>query len=533
MDLHDHLRVVRQRWWVVLATVVVALGVAGFLTVRAEPQYTSSVTFFVTTPSRGVTDAYQGGLFLQQRVKSYVDLLTSDRLAQSIAADGTVGLSASAVQSRVSARVQADTVLLEATITDADQSRSLRLAEALATSFVKLVERIETPPGDDEPPVKIEVVSGPRTNPDPVSPRPVRTSVLAGLIGLVVGIGLSVLRGRTDTTIHDGTQLSQITASPLLGQIPFATDAKTSPVIVNAAGQSARAEALRKLRTNLRFVDVQEPAGVIAVTSAVQGEGKSTMACNLAIVLAEAGWRVLLVDADLRRPKVAHYLGLPSGVGLTDVLIGEVGVSEAVRPWGDRSLLVLTAGSVPPNPSELLGSKSMADLLLSLRETADIVIIDTAPLLAVTDGVVVAVQADGALLVTKAGKTSRDEVMAAAEALSSVAARLLGCVLNMAKTSATESYQYEAYRVIQPTGEPGRRPGTTADQDAPPATKRNTRIGQSETTAAGQSAPPEAMPGNRTYSETTAPTEASAASAVDAYTIRAMSEPTQEFTRIP
>jgi len=502
MDLHDHLRVVRQRWWVVLATVMVALGVAGFLTVRAEPQYTASVTFFVTTPSRGVGDAYQGGLFLQQRVKSYVDLLTSDRLAQDIAADESVGLTAGEVQSRVSATVQMDTVLLKATITDTDQARSLRLAEAVAKSFVPLVEKIETPPGDDNPPVKIEVVSGPRVGADPVSPRPTRTFVLAGLIGLVLGVGLSVLRGRTDTTIHDGETLHQVTTSPLLGQVPFDASAKLTPLIVKGAAHSARAEALRKLRTNLRFVDVQEPAGVIAVTSAVQGEGKSTMACNLAIVLAEAGWRVLLVDADLRRPRVAGYLGLSAGVGLTDVLIGEAEINDAVRPWGDRSLLVLPAGSIPPNPSELLGSKGMADLLLSLRESADIVIIDTAPLLAVTDGVVVAVQADGALLVTRAGKTSRAQVAAAAQALTSVAARLLGCVLNMAKVPPSEAYQYEAYRVT--------RPGVPGHQESSRSRQSN---GHAASGKVVESEPPRGR--------------------IDALTARVVDEPTQELTRIP
>ncbi|MGW0433566.1 polysaccharide biosynthesis tyrosine autokinase [Micromonospora sp. NPDC003197] len=502
MDLHDHLRVVRQRWWVVLATVMVALGVAGFLTVRAEPQYTASVTFFVTTPSRGVGDAYQGGLFLQQRVKSYVDLLTSDRLAQDIAANQAVGLTTAEVQSRVSANVQMDTVLLTATVTDTDKARALRLAEAVATSFVPLVQRIETPPGDDNPPVKLEVVSGPRVDPDPVSPKPTRTFLLAGLIGLVLGVGLSVLRGRADSTIHDGETLHRVTTSPLLGQVPFDQSAKLSPLIVKSAATSARAEALRKLRTNLRFVDVQEPAGVIAVTSAVQGEGKSTMACNLAIVLAEAGWRVLLIDADLRRPRVASYLGMPTGVGLTDVLIGEAEINDAVRPWGDRSLLVLPAGSIPPNPSELLGSKGMADLLLSLRDSADIVIIDTAPLLAVTDGVVVAVQADGALLVTRAGKTSRAQVTAATQALSSVAARLLGCVLNMAKVPPSEAYQYEAYRVTGPT--------TRSVQGS----NRSSRSSSHAAQGTGlKSEPPRGQ--------------------MDGLPARMVDEPTQELTRIP
>jgi capsular exopolysaccharide synthesis family protein len=446
MDLRTHLSVVRQRWWLVLATVMVGLGVAGLVTVRTEPLYTSSVTFFVTTQSQGVTDAYQGGLFLQQRVKSYADLLTSDRLAQSMVADDPLGLTADEVQARVGAQVETNTVLLRATVTDNDQARSLKLAEALATHFVQLVQRLETPPGAAEPPVKIETVSGPRVSADPVSPRPARNLAVGGLLGLMLGIALSVLRGLIDTTVRDGAILQQLTVSPLLGQIPWDVDALSAPLIVGEAAQSARAEALRKLRTNLRFVDAHESARVIAVTSSVQGEGKSTLSCNLAISLAEAGWQVLLIDADLRRPKIAQYLGLEAGIGLTDVLIGEVDVADVVQPWGDKSLLVLPGGSMPPNPSELLGSKGMSDLLRALRDSADIVIVDTAPLLAVTDAAVVSVQTDGVLLVTRHGETTRAQVAMATEALTAVSARILGCVLNMAKVDRSESYQYEMYR---------------------------------------------------------------------------------------
>jgi len=467
MDLHNYLRALRQRWWVVLATVMVALGAAGLVTVRAAPQYASEVTFFVTSPSQGVTDAYQGGLFLQQRVKSYVDLLTSDRLAQTLAAEEQIGLTADEVRGRIAARVEADTVLLSATVTDGDQARALKLTEALAAHFVKLVQTIETPPGAKDAPIKIEVVGGPRLNAEPVSPRPVRNLTLAGLFGLVLGAGLSVLRGLTDTTFRDGEALQQATSAPLLGAIPYDGQARSDPLIVGSAAQSARAEAMRKLRTNLRFVDAQQPARVIAVTSAVQAEGKSTLACNLAITLAEAGWQVLLVDADLRRPRVATYLGLKSGAGLTDVLIGEVAVEDVLQPWGDKSLLVLPGGSVPPNPSELLGSKAMADLLLSLRELTDIVIIDTPPLLAFTDGVVVAVQADGALLVARQGKTPSAQTAAAAQALHAVAARVLGCVLNMSKENKVDVDQYKAYRRGAPVDAPVVPPTDRAEVSEP------------------------------------------------------------------
>jgi capsular exopolysaccharide synthesis family protein len=454
MDLRSNLRVLRRNWWVVLVTVMISLGVAALMTVRAQPRYVASVTFFVTTPSQGVSDAYQGSVFMQQRVKSYADLLQSDRLAQSVVARSSLGLTADQVQSRIKAATIPDTVLLRGTITDTDATRALKLTEAISAAFVELVKQVETPAEGRPAPIKVEVVSGPRVSSTPVSPQPVRNLVLGALVGLLAGVGLAVLRARLDTRLRDALSLQRATGSPLLGEIPFDSAARSSPLIVGDAANSARAEAVRKLRTNLRFVDVHEPARVIAVTSALQGEGKTTLSCNLAIALAEAGWRVALVDADLRRPKVAEYLGLESSVGLTDVLLGDVHVGDVVQRWGEKSLLVLPSGSTPPNPSELLGSKAMADLLVVLRESADIVVIDTAPLRTVTDGVVVAVQADGALLVSQHGRTDRGQVSAAAQALQSVSVRLLGCVLNMAKMAKAETYGYESYKVIVPAAPP-------------------------------------------------------------------------------
>ncbi|WFE65657.1 polysaccharide biosynthesis tyrosine autokinase [Micromonospora sp. WMMD714] len=483
MDVRTCLRLVRRHWWIVLVTLMLTVGAAALVTVRTPPRYMASVTFFVTAPSQGVTNAYQGELFLQQRVKSYADLLRSDRLAQAMVADNSLGLTADDIQHRVATSTETGTVLLRANVTDTDQARALKTTEVLSAKFVELVQKIETTSDGKAGPTRLEVVGGPRVSASPVAPQPNRNIALGVLVGLLLGAALAVLRGMVDVRLRDAAGLQRATGSPLLGDIPFDVAAKAKPLIVGEASTSARAEAVRKLRTNLRFVDVHEPARVIAVTSALQGEGKTTLSCNLAIALAEAGWRVLLVDADLRRPKVADYLGIDGGIGLTDVLVGDVQVGDVVQRWGDKSLLVLPSGSTPPNPSELLGAKAMADLLLALRESADIVVIDTAPLLAVTDGVVVAVQADGALLVTQQGRTSRAQVAAAARSLHSVSVRLLGCVLNMAKVARVDAYQYEAYRVATttPSVPADRAAAHRGDQDLHPVEDRTqelTRLSQ-------------------------------------------------------
>lgn len=447
MNFRNWLLLVRQRWWIVLTTMVLAVLATGVVIYRTPPRYATTVTFFVTTPNQGVAEAYQGGLFLQQRVKSYGDLLTSDRLAKTVVEKHDIGLSVEEARSRISARIHPDTVLLEATVVDENRARAMELTQAVATSFVDLVQKLETPSGAGRSPVKVEVVSGPRLDPQPVSPRPVRDLTLAAGAGLLLGVALALLRGLTDTTVRDSGTLRAVADAPLLGEVPFDNAAKEEPLIIGDAAHTPRAEAIRKIRTNLRFVNVGEAVQVIAVTSATQAEGKSTLSCNLAIALAEAGWRVVLVDADLRRPHVADYLGLEGDLGLTNVLIGEVDVAEVLQPWGDLQLTVLPSGSLPPNPSELLGSKAMSDLLATLKQRADVIVVDTAPLLSITDGAVIAAQCDGAVLATRRGATTTSQVATAANALRAAGARLLGTVLTMAAMPKLDAYHYAAYKI--------------------------------------------------------------------------------------
>jgi capsular exopolysaccharide synthesis family protein len=190
-----------------------------------------------------------------------------------------------------------------------------------------------------------------------------------------------------------------------------------------------QAEAYRRLRTNLRFLNLAGPSRSIMITSAVPGEGKSTTAINLAVAMAEGSSRILLIDADLRRPSAARYLGLEGAVGLTTVLIGEAAVEDVIQSWGG-SIDVLPAGQIPPNPSELLDSAAMSGLLRRLGASYDTILLDTSPLLPVTDAAALSRFVDGALLVVGCQTVHRNQVADALGSLAAVDARVLGLVLN-------------------------------------------------------------------------------------------------------
>ena len=250
-----------------------------------------------------------------------------------------------------------------------------------------------------------------------------------------------MLRAVLDTRIRTPRDVEQVTDRPIIGAIAFDPKAKERPLIVHDDPLSPRAESFRALRTNLQFLDMGGRSSFV-ITSSVPSEGKSTTTINLAIALADAGKRVALLDADLRKPKVADYLGIEGGAGLTDVLIGRARIGDVMLPWGKRSLYVLPAGKIPPNPSELLGSKNMHTLLEVLERDFDVVLCDAPPLLPVTDAAILAKATSGAIVVVSAGRTNRHQLSGAVDALETVDAQIAGIVLSMVPTRGPDAYAY-------------------------------------------------------------------------------------------
>lgn len=275
------------------------------------------------------------------------------------------------------------------------------------------------------------IVSEAVYNPQPVSPNPLRNALLGLSLGLVLGIGLALLNEYLDNTLKSTEEVEGALGAPVLGLIPLEKlekDEKRKLTIIENPGSPA-AEAYRVLRNSLDFINFEHNIKTLLITSAAPAEGKSTVAANLAASLVQAGKRVVLVSCDFRRPTTETFFGIQNIIGLSDVLRGSQTMKAALQRPGDERLLVMTSGKMPPNPSELLGSNKMKELIESLEEWADWVILDAPPLLAVADPSAVARWVDGVLMVTKAGSSTRETATKGRELLEMVGARILGSVV--------------------------------------------------------------------------------------------------------
>lgn len=450
MELHDYIRILRKNWILILALLVAGLGGGAAYALLQTPSYNATTRLYVSVRAdKGVDagDLVQGKTFARQMVASYVDIIDTELVLRPVIDKLSLDTTPGALARQVSATTPQDTVLVDIVVANADPRRAADIADAVATSFVSAVQtQLEKPSGPGAAsPVQITVVQPAATPTAPVSPNIPVLVLLGALVGLALGVGVAVLRTVLDTRIRALHDIGQFTKAPLLGGIAFDPDAAARTLVVHADPRSPRAESFRALRTNLQFLQIDEGPRTFVISSAGRGEGKSTTAANLAIALAESGARVALLDGDLRIPRLAEYLGIEGGVGLTDVLIGRVGLADVLLKWGSHQLFVLPAGAVPPNPSELLGSAAMDALLESLSRQFDYVLIDSPPLLLVTDAAVLARKTRGVILLAAAGKTRKHDLEGAVRTLTTVGSSPLGVVVTMLPTKGPDSYRYSRY----------------------------------------------------------------------------------------
>ena len=299
----------------------------------------------------------------------------------------------------------------------------------------------------------ISVIGPARAPQDPVRPRKAMNALLAAVVGAMVAVGGVFLREYLDTTVKSPEEAESLSQTPVLGKIwdepaLSGTNGTGERMVVLARPLSITAEAYRLLRANLQFAAVDHPLKALLITSPAPQDGKSTVALNLGLALGAAGKRVILVDADMRRPQLCHYAGVEREPGLSEALVDRsTDWREYLKPVeGMENVMILPPGKIPPNPTELLGSRRMAELLETLRQIENVVVvIDSPPVLAAADAVILAPQVDGVLTVLRVNQTDRRVAAQSIEQLRRSGARLLGTVLSRVPTDGKSGYYYYYY----------------------------------------------------------------------------------------
>lgn len=441
MTILDFVRMLRANLKLLIAGLLIG-GLLGFGYALLQPRvYASTSTGFVTVgEGTGIGDVISGSTAAKEKAVAYLALIKSASVADEIiAANPELNLTRAEVQGNLNASVASDSALINVSAT----ASSPEVAQALANSSLEAVAKVVNDL-EGSSVVRVVPLEDATINNSPISPNVPRLALTGAGAGLGLVLTAVLLRRTLDTKLRTRDDATHATEAGILGVLPVSEELSEENIL-RASKDHVSQEAIRQMRTNLRFVNIDNPPRSLIVTSAEPGEGKSTVSTSIARAMADAGEPVIIIDADLRRPTIAKKFKIDSKIGLTQVLAGQVELADAVRQFEDTQLFILPAGRIPPNPSELLGSEKMRQLIAELAGEF-IVIVDVPPVLPVTDAVLLSTAVDGVVLVGTVGKTRKENLSEAAANLRKVSAAILGVVINRApRTGLGNSYYGFAY----------------------------------------------------------------------------------------
>ena len=454
MTLSQFLSVLERRWRVAIAVpLLVIAGAIAFL-LNTSPIYQASATLFVSTrvsPGDLNQQLLQGGNFTAERVKSYTSIATSPTVLQPVIDRLSLDESSADLARNVVAEVPIDTVVINISVTALQAEDASRIANAVAEQLAVVIEDIERPAGIMASPVKATLITPAASPTNPIFPRVVLTLFVATIGGLLLGVGFALIWERLDTRVRNRSDLSRHTDIPVLGEVAFQRDSSLTVQGTALQGNVPGVlDSIDQLRVNLQFSAVDGNIRSILFASGSPAEGKTSTSSAVAVAMADAGLRTCLVDADLRRPKIAERFGLPNELGLSSVIIGKIPANRALQACG-TNLSVMVSGPIPPNPSQLLSSRSAAVLFEELSSSFDVLIIDSPPLLAVPDGATLSARVDATLLVVRSGKTTGEDLHRSLSSVADVGGTVRGIVLNGSPIPRTQK-AYEGYRSTTPPG---------------------------------------------------------------------------------
>jgi capsular exopolysaccharide synthesis family protein len=454
-QLRDYGVLVKRHWLALLCALALGiLGSIGWLQLQ-RPVYTAESSGYVAVGSGEDLASLQSAESIARSKAAGYEVVAATRpVAEQVIDALALETTPDKLVSRISVEAVEDTPVLRVTAEAGTPSQARQLADAWVLALAEQARKIEGGSSEGKKSlVRIDLLSEASTPTAPVFPNVNLTVAIGGLTGLLAWLCYVLAQVHFDRRIRSAATIEENFSLPVLATIPLDRTLDAGGKLIAQPGRTsadrrnrhAIGEALRELRTNLSFVDVDNPPRIMVITSSLPDEGKTTVTANLASIIAASGQQVTVVDGDLRRPSLTEAFGLVPGAGVTDVLTGRAELDDVLQPWGPQpNLMVLGAGRVPPNPSELVGSAAMTHMLMELAATS-VVLIDTSPMLAVTDAAILASIADGALVVVSAGRSRIDELERTRQSLSLVGARILGVILNRAPNHGFEAKRYGYY----------------------------------------------------------------------------------------
>ena len=475
MTLHEYATTLAKHWVVIVLCALVG-GIVGFGFARSQPPTYQSTSSVMVIPEQGenAAELVQGSNYVQNLVASYAVLASSPYVLQPVIDELGLDESPTALSRRVSVNTPLNTVVIEISVADGSPEQAKDIADAISSQLALAVPDLSPQLADSSPAVRVTTIAAARLPVNPVAPN-VRLLTLVGLlVGGATGCAVAVLRHFLTRRVISEGSIHEAVDVPVLGEIVRAPARTSLLKSVTSTPGDRPAESVRTLLANLRFADIDHKHQVLLISSGDASEGKSSVATSMAVSLAEGGAKVLLIDGDLRRPTIATITGLEGSVGLTNVVLNEVTASAVVQPWTWPNLHVLPSGSLPPNPGALLASERMAQVIQELRQDYDVVIIDSAPLLPLSDPLWLSQSVDGVIIVARAGVTRTARLRQTVAGFARSGTKIVGVVLNGVRPKGRSAYYEPNPRRWRRDDKPGTGSpeAPTAPAEAPSAEER-------------------------------------------------------------
>lgn len=506
-DLKHYWGILRRWSWLLALIIVLAAGTAFLISKRSTPIYQAVTTVLIDEAPATQSADYTSIMTSERLAQTYSQLMTKKPVLEGLLLRLGISMQLDKLQKAIRVQPVRDTTLIEVRVEDTDPQRAADLANGLVLEFAERNQELqasrysaskqslETQLAESDRQIQaardqlaalstgvesqaerdrleanlaqyrqtftfllqsyeqVRLAEAQSTSnltqaepaavpTQPVRPRTLVNTLLAAIVGLMLAAGTVFLLEAMDDTLKGPDQVTQQLGLPVLGLIASYEVEEGQPVTI-VEPRSQVAEAFRSLRTNLQFTSVDRPLHTLLVTSPTPAEGKSTVAVNLGVVMAQSGRRVAVIDADLRRPRIHKLLGLPNQQGISNLFVqNPIHLDGTLQKAAIDDLWALTAGDLPPNPAELLASEKIVEIMAEVQQIVDLLVIDSPPVTAVTDSALLAPRVDGVLLVLKPGVTQMAAARQAIEQLRRLGSRLLGVVLNEVDLKRSRYYYY-------------------------------------------------------------------------------------------